>query len=80
MDKQDKVLAAAVVARIEAAKEEIHRKMTAAGLREKDGWRLLEELRTVPEGTAFVFRPVHTRLDCPGIEAMVLVNSDGCPV
>jgi hypothetical protein len=80
MEKQDKVLAAAVIARIEAAKAEIAVKMAEAGLREKDGWRLLEELRSTPDGTEFVFRPVHTRLDCPDIEATVLINADGCPI
>jgi len=80
MEKQDKVLAAAVLARIEAAKAEIASKMAAAGLRERDGWRLLEELRSTAEGTEFVFRPVHTRLDSPSIEATVLINGDGCPV
>ena len=80
MDKHDKVLAAAVVARIHEAKEEIRAKMAAMNLREKDGWRLLEELRSTPSGTLFVFRPVHTRLDNPGIQATVEINSDGCPV
>jgi hypothetical protein len=80
MEKQDKVLAAAVLARIEAAKAEIASKMAAAGLRERDGWRLLEELRSTAEGTEFVFRPVHTRLDSPAIEATVLINGDGCPI
>ena len=80
MEKQDKVLAAAVLARVQAAKAEIAVKMAAAGLREKDGWRVLEELRSSPVGTQFVFRPVHTRLDNPGIEATVDINSDGCPV
>ena len=79
MEKQDQVLAAAVSARIQAAKADIQARMADAGLRERDGWRLLEELRTVPEGTQFVFRPVHTRLDSPGMEATVLVNSEGCP-
>ena len=79
MEKQDKVLAAAVIARIQAAKADIQARMAQAGLRERDGWRLLEELRTTPEGTAFVFRPVHTRLDSPSMESTVLVNSDGCP-
>jgi hypothetical protein len=80
MEKPDKVLAAAVVARIQAAKAEIAAKMARAGLRENDGWRVLEELRTTPDGTQFVFRPVHTRLDDPGIESTVVINSDGCPV
>jgi hypothetical protein len=80
MEKQDKVLSAAVSAKILAAKAELAQKMAAAGLREKDGWRVLEELRSTPNGTQFVFRPVHTRLDHPAIEATVSIDSDGCPV
>lgn len=80
MEKHDKVLAAAVVARIQSAKAELAVKMQEAGLREKDGWRVLEELRSSPTGTQFVFRPVHTRLASPPIEACVSINSDGCPV
>jgi len=80
MEKPDKVLAAAVLARIHAAKAEIAAKMDYAGLSERDGWRVLEELRSTPLGTEFVFRPVHTRLDNPGIEATVVINSEGCPV
>lgn len=79
MDDQDQVLAAAVIARIEDARAELARGMEAAGLRAKDGWRVLEELRTTPTGTQFVFRPVHTRLDAPPLETVVTVTSDGCP-
>ena len=79
MDKPDKVLAAAVGARIQAAKEELARKMAEAGLTAKGGWRVLEELRSTATGTQFVFRPVHTRLDPPAIEAVVTIDSDGTP-
>lgn len=80
MDKHDKVLAAAVVARIQAAKVELAGKMADAGLTDKAGWRVLEELRSTPTGTQFVFRPVHTRLDPPTIEAVVTIDSDGTPL
>ena len=79
MDKQDKVLAAAVLARIQAARAELATKMADAGLNEKGGWRVLEELRSTASGTQFVFRPVHTRLDAPGIESVVTIDSDGTP-
>jgi hypothetical protein len=80
MDKQDKVLAAAVLARIQSAKAELAAKMADAGLDERGGWRVLEELRSTATGTQFVFRPVHTRLDTPQIEAVVSIDSDGTPV
>ena len=79
MDKPDKVLAAAVIARIHAAKAELASMMDQAGLTERGGWRVLEELRSTPTGTQFVFRPVHTRLDCPGLETVVSIDSDGTP-
>jgi hypothetical protein len=80
MEKPDKALAAAVSARIQAAKLRLAANMKHAGLFEKDGWRVLEELRSTPTGTLFVFRPVHTRLDAPGLEATVEIDSNGCPV
>lgn len=79
MEKQDKVLAAAVSALIQAAKAELAARMAEAGLDEKGGWRVLEELRSTAGGTQFVFRPVHTRLDDPGIETVVTIDSDGTP-
>jgi hypothetical protein len=80
MEKPDKALAAAVLARIQAAKARLAAHMASAGLHEKDGWRVLEELRSTPTGTQFVFRPVHTRLDAPAIESTVEIDSNGCPV
>ena len=80
MEKPDKALAAAVFARIQAAKARLAANMQHAGLLEKDGWRVLEELRSTPTGTLFVFRPVHTRLDAPGLETTVEIDSNGCPV
>ena len=80
MEKPDKALAAAVSARIQEAKARLAANMKHAGLLEKDGWRVLEELRSTPTGTLFVFRPVHTRLDAPGLETTVEIDSNGCPV
>jgi hypothetical protein len=80
MEKPDKALAAAVSARIHAAKATLAENMATAGLHERDGWRVLEELRSTPTGTQFVFRPVHTRLDAPGFECTVEIDSNGCPV
>ena len=80
MEKPDKALAAAVTARIVDAKSRLAANMATAGLQEKDGWRVLEELRSTPTGTLYVYRPVHTRLDAPGIESTVEIDSNGCPV
>ena len=80
MEKPDKALAAAVSARIQEAKSALAVDMATAGLHERDGWRVLEELRSTPTGTQFVFRPVHTRLDAPGFECTVEIDSNGCPV
>jgi hypothetical protein len=79
MDKSDKVLAAAVLARIHDAKVELAAQMQQAGLTEHGGWRVLEELRSTANGTQFVFRPVHTRLDPPGLETVVTIDTDGTP-
>ena len=80
MEKPDKALAAAVTARIQTAKAALAANMTLAGLHERDGWRVSEELRSTPTGTLFVFRPVHSRLDSPGFESTVEIDSNGCPV
>lgn len=79
MKNQDEVLSAAVLARLVAARQSVAARMAKLGLREQDGWRISEELRTSPIGTQFVLRPIHTRLDSPGFEATVTVDNDGCP-
>jgi hypothetical protein len=79
MDNSDSALSAAARARILVAKADIAARMAEHGLREKDGWRVLEELRSTATGTQFVFRPIHTRLDAPEIEATVTIDSNGCP-
>ena len=80
MDVTDKALSAAVTARIAAAKARVAGWMERNGLTEKAGWRVCEELRSRPEGTEFVFRPIHLRLPAPQHEEVVLVDSDGVPV
>jgi hypothetical protein len=79
MENQDEVLSAAVLARLISARQSIAAKMAQHGLREQDGWRISEELRNSPQGTQFVLRPIHTRLDSPGFEATVTIDNDGCP-
>lgn len=79
MELPDKALSAAVLARISAAKARLGAWMERHGLREAEGWRVSEELRSTPEGTEFVFRPLHMRLPAPQHEEVVLVDSDGVP-
>jgi hypothetical protein len=70
-------LAADVIRRIAAAKEELAVQMTQLGLTQKDGWRIVEELRTSIEGTIFVFRPVHLRETAPELETTVAIDHSG---
>jgi hypothetical protein len=80
MDVTDKALSAAVVARISAAKARLAGWMDRNGFTESQGWRVCEELRSRPEGTEFVFRPIHMRLPSPPHEEVVLVDTGGVPV
>lgn len=79
MDSTDKALSAAVVSRINAARARLGGWMQQHGFLEKEGWRISEELRSRPEGTEFVFRPIHMKLPSPQHEEVVLVDSDGVP-
>lgn len=79
MDSTDKALSAAVISRITAARARLEGWMQQHGFLEKEGWRVSEELRSRPEGTEFVFRPIHLKLPSPQHEEVVLVDSDGVP-
>lgn len=80
MDVTDKALSAAVFARIRAAKARLAGWMDRNGFTESQGWRICEELRSRPEGTEFVFRPIHMRLPSPDYEEVVLVDTGGVPL
>ena len=79
MQNQDEVLSAAIRARIEQARADVSAQMAALGLRQKDGWRIHEEMRSVLGGTQWVLRPVHIHRDAPGVEAVVTIDASGCP-
>jgi hypothetical protein len=79
MQSQDEVLSAAVRARIQKARADVAARMAALGLSESDGWRIHEEMRQVLGGTEWVFRPVHMHRDAPGVEAVVTIDTSGCP-
>ena len=76
----DQVRAAAILARIAAVKEELARLMADHGLREKDGWRVSEEIRQQPYGTDFVYRPIHMKLMPPALERVVSIDNEGNPL
>ena len=79
MQSQDEVLSAAIRARLQQARADVVTQMAALGLSEKDGWRIHEEMRNVLGGTQWVLRPVHLHRDGPGVEAVVTIDTSGCP-
>lgn len=76
----DQVRAAAILARIAVVKEELASLMATHGLREKDGWRVAEEIRQRPYGTDFVYRPIHMKLVAPPLERVVSIDNEGNPL
>lgn len=76
-DKLIEALAADVNRRIAEAKERLVLRMGELGLKQKDGWRIVEELRSTVEGTEWVFRPVHLREPSPELETSVAIDHSG---
>lgn len=76
-DKLVEALAADVTRRIADAKESLAAQMRDLGLHRKDGWRIIEELRSTVEGTEWVFRPVHLREPSPDLETTVAIDHSG---
>ena len=76
-DKLIEALAAEVNRRIAEAKEHLSAQMLDFGLKPKDGWRIVEELRSTVEGTEWVFRPVHLREPSPDLETTVAIDHSG---
>ena len=62
------------------AKERLAAEMIAQGFTPEDGWRVVEELRNTPDGTQWVFRPVHLRKDSPELKTTVEIDSSGRPI
>jgi hypothetical protein len=78
MDELDvTALSANLAARIAKAKEDLRARMLAQGLELDAGWRIREEMRSSVTGTLFVLRPVHLKLDDPGLEETVAIGHDG---
>ena len=76
----DKVLAAAIEAQRATARARLELMMVERGLSETEGWQVAEMIKTVGDGSAFVFRPVHLRQPSPDLETRVLIAEDGTPV
>jgi hypothetical protein len=81
MNKQsDADLAAEISRRLAFAKEELARRMKEMGLKPTDGWTILEDLRSRPEYTEYIFRPIHRRLPAPELQTSVAIDFEGRPV
>jgi hypothetical protein len=54
--------------------------MSELGLKPSDGWTILEDLRSRPEYTEYIFRPIHRRLPAPELQTSVAIDFEGRPV
>jgi hypothetical protein len=72
-------LAHAFAAERERVRAYLWAEMAKLGLREEDGWSILEFTRESAGGTQIVLRPMHLRLTPPeGMECVVgIVETDG---
>ena len=77
---EDRVLVAALRARIAAARAVLHERMGAMGLTEAGGWTIAEELCNVADGSELVLRPMHLKHDPPEFEVKVCIAADGVPL
>ena len=81
MDTRDAKAAAAFAARCEESRAILRREMEAAGLFERDGWRIIETTRPGRSGLELVMRPVHLRLPSPpDMQCVVWIQEDGSDV
>lgn len=76
-DKLVEALAADINRRIEDAKARLAEDMASLGLKTKDGWRVMEELKSTIDGTEWVFRPVHLREPSPDLQTSVAIDHSG---
>ena len=80
MDTEDRVLSAALRARIAVAKAVLKERMATSGLTEATGWTIVEELRPAAFGTELVFRPMHMKQEPPEYDVRVAISSEGVPL
>ena len=70
-------LARSFAAQCEEARAYLRREMRARGLRDEDGWRIAETLRSVGRRTELVMRPIHLHLPAPdGLECVVEIHEN----
>ena len=78
----DAELAAEISRRLADAKRRLAVLMSENGLKTSDGWVILEDLRSRPEYTEYIFRPIHRRLPAPApdLKTSVAIDFEGRPV
>jgi hypothetical protein len=70
-------LAQTFAERCAQARAYLRREMEARGLREEDGWKIVETLRGDGSRTEVHMRPIHLRLLAPdGLECIVEMHED----
>jgi hypothetical protein len=70
-------LSADLATHLARAREGFAARMSEAGLKASDGWRIREEIRASAEKTTIILRPIHRVLDAPDLQASVEVGEDG---
>ena len=73
----DQALAAEALRRINEAKERLRTLMAEQGLKPADGWTIAEDLRSRPEYTEYIFRPIHRRHAPPELKTSVAIDFEG---
>ena len=78
----DADLAAEISRRLAEAKARLAQLMAEHGLKPSEGWVILEDLRSRPEYTEYIFRPIHRRLPAPppDLKTSVAIDFEGRPV
>ena len=78
----DETLAAEISRRLAEAKRRLAQLMAEHGLKASEGWIILEDLRSRPEYTEYIFRPIHRRLPAPppDLKTSVAIDFEGRPV
>ena len=78
----DESLAAEISRRLAEAKARLAQLMAEHGLKTSDGWVILEDLRSRPDYTEYIFRPIHRRLPAPppDFKTSVAIDFEGRPV
>ena len=78
----DADLAAEISRLLAEAKRRLTALMVEHDLKTSDGWVILEDLRSRPEYTEYIFRPIHRRLPAPPpeLKTSVAIDFEGRPV